>query len=93
MIVAVSLNVMIAASVGWLAYRLWRWRNHLILLTHVLRQASVSPQAVRYSLMLKRAQIAQARLSLARIQARSQQVIHMLKLIRILQTVLLYRKR
>ncbi len=93
MIVAASLNAMIAAAVGWLAYRLWQWRNHLVGLNQALRQTAISPQATRYSLMLKRAQIAQTRLALAQMQTRSQQMLQTLSTIRMLQTVLLYRKQ
>ncbi|PZO21302.1 MAG: hypothetical protein DCF25_04995 [Leptolyngbya foveolarum] len=92
MIVAASLNAMIAAAVWWLAYRLWRWRNYLISLNQALRQTSISPQAAGYGLMLKRAQIAQTRLTLAQIQTRSQQMIQTLRTIRMLQSVLRYRR-
>ena len=95
MIVAASLNAMIAAAVCWLAYRLWQWRNHLILLNQALRQISISPQTAGYSLMLKRAQVAQTRLALAQVQTRSQQaiqVIQTLKALRMLQTAWRYRQ-
>ena len=93
MIVVACLNAMMAAAVCWLAYRLWRWRDRLILLNQTLSKTSLSPQAAGYRLTIHRAQIAQARLGFAQMQTRSQQLVQTLRLIRMLQTILLYRRR
>ena len=93
-IVVCCLNGMIAAGVCWLTWRLWRWRCGLVGLNQSLVQVSLSPQAMGYRLMVRRAQIAQTRLAWAQFQGRSQQLIQTLKLIRTLQTILLfYRAR
>lgn len=97
MIVALCLNVVVAAAICWLTYALWQWRQHLVLFNQILNQASqqlfLSPQTTSYHLTLKRAQIAEARLSAAQIQVRSRQLVQIIKLIRMLQTIFLYRKR
>lgn len=88
------LNGMIAAGVCWLTWRLWQWRGGLVQLNQSLARVSLSLRVAGYELMLKRAQIAQTRLAWAQVQGRSQQLIQTLKLIRTLQTVLLfYRTR
>ena len=93
MILVACLNAMIAAAVCWLAYRLWQWRDRLVSLNQALSKPSQFPQTAGYSLMVRRAQIAQARLTVAQVQTRSQQLVQTLKLIRMLQTLSLYRRR
>lgn len=101
MIVALCLNAMIAAAICWLTYQLWRWRQCLISLNRSLEQASeqsslaslcLLPSTASYHLMLKRAQIANIRLGVAHIQMRSHQLVQIVKLIQMLQTIFLYRK-
>lgn len=91
------LNGILAAAVFGLAFWLWQWRDRLIQLKKILiatsRATSLSPRTAGYELMLKRAQIAQTRLTLAQLQARSQQLVQTLKLIRTLQTIWFYRNR
>lgn len=97
MIVTLCANAIIAAAICSLTYKLWQWRNCLVSLNQTLRylsiQTSLAPKAAGYNLTLKRAQIAQTRLAFAQIQTRAQQLIQTVRLLRMLQTILIYRKR
>ena len=93
MIVTICLNGVLAVAICWLTLCLWRWRDRLIQLNQALTQTALSSQRTGYTLTIKRAQIAQTRLALAQIQARSQKIVQMLKLIRTVRALLIYRDR
>ncbi len=95
MLSVICFNCLLAVLMGWLAYRLWQWRcRRLTQLTVWLRHgASVSAYRgeLGYAIALKRVQLAEARLGLARWQLRSRQARQVLRFVRFLRLLLLYR--
>ncbi|MEO0769317.1 MAG: hypothetical protein AAFY72_07770 [Cyanobacteria bacterium J06649_4] len=93
--VAVALNCLLAVLVVALAYGLWRWRCQLVQLADWLEQVEprvgLSPKQVGYGLALKRVEIAQTRLEVAKLQKRSHQIHQLVRLLRLLRTLMLYR--
>ena len=95
MLIAICLNCLSAAFVGWLTYRLWVCRSRLIRLNALIQSPDFSHQwtlqRLSYGLTLNRAQIAEARLNVAIWQRRSQQVRQVLQAVKYLQMISLYR--
>ena len=97
MLIAICLNCLLAAFVGWLTYRLWGCRSRLARLNELMQSAKLgrrwTPQRLSYRLMLSRAQIAETRLDVALWQRRSQQIRQVLQAVKYLQMLSLYRTR
>ena len=96
MLIVICLNCLLAALVGWLTYRLWGCRRYLTRLSALLQSPDLSSQwapQMSYQLALKRAQIAETRLGVARWQRRSQQIRQVLQVIAYLQMLLRYRPK
>ena len=95
MLIAICLNCLLAAFVGWLTYRLWGCRSRLAHLNELMQSAELgrqwTPQRLSYRLTLSRAQIAETRLGVALWQRRSQQVRQVLQAVKYLQMLSLYR--
>lgn len=91
MLTVIVINCLLAALVSGLAIGLWRWRCQLQQLANRLQQASVSPKQMGYSFMLRRVQLAETRLGLARLQQRSQQGKQALQLLKLLRLLWIYQ--
>jgi len=91
MLAVISLNCLLAVLVSYMALGLWRWRCQLQQLTAQLHSMTIAPKQVGYAITLKRVQLAEARLGLARLQQRSQQARQTLQLVKLLRLLLLYR--
>lgn len=93
----ICLNGLIAVGVCWLTYWFWQWRGSLIQLNRWLQKTEQlshrDSQQMGYELMLRRAQIIEARLGLAQWKLRSRQIRQVLKLLSLLRTVLIYSRR
>lgn len=90
MLSVIGLNCLTAVLIGWLAYRLWRWRCELAQVTAWLN-TGLAPQQMGYAIALKRAQLAETRLELTRLQLRSKQIRQIAQFIKFLRLLLLYR--
>ncbi|MEL6469109.1 MAG: hypothetical protein AAFQ74_05235 [Cyanobacteria bacterium J06623_4] len=91
MTLVIALNCLIAALVFALSYLLWRGRCRLARLVAVLESFRLVPGQVGYAVVLQRAQLAETRLGLVTLRRRSQQMQQVLRLIKLLRVVLLYR--
>ncbi len=91
------LNCLLAGAILALAYGLWGYKRQLQqlsdLLHEVAQKGELGPKRLGYALTLRRVQLAATRLEMARWQQRSRQVAQIVGLVRVVQTVLLYRAR
>ncbi|MEM9091424.1 MAG: hypothetical protein AAGC93_22130 [Cyanobacteria bacterium P01_F01_bin.53] len=96
LIIVIGLNSLLALGVCWLTHGLWQWRRGLINFNSWLQSAQQSsqdkPQQMGYDLIVKRAQIAQTRLDLARWRLRSRRLHQVIQLISLFRSLLLYRR-
>jgi hypothetical protein len=99
MLIALCLNVLLAALVLGLAHWLWQWRCGLTQLTAWLEMAKLartgnhSPQQIGYAATLKRAQFVQMRLTLVRLKWLTVRIRQISELVQILRIILFYRAR
>lgn len=77
--IVIGLNGLLAIGVLLLARQLWRWRSRLESLTTSLEAIELIPGETSYALTLRRVQLVEARLGVARFQLRSRQLQHQLK--------------
>jgi len=87
----IGLNCLLAGLVMWLACLLWRWRGHLVKFNVRLASLSLSQRQVGYAAVVQRAQLAETRLEVAKWQMRSQRLQQLLRLIKLLRRLALYR--
>ncbi|KPQ37623.1 MAG: Septum formation initiator [Phormidesmis priestleyi Ana] len=87
----IAFNCLLAALVCWLAFWLWRWQLKIGVLAAYLqsyeRDIGLAPQQMGYGLMRKRAQIVQARLTVAQWQQRSHQLKQLVQLLQTLRSL------
>lgn len=97
MVIAITLNCLLAVLVCWLTSRLWQWRCALTHVNQALQNhkttLNLAPKQAGYAIALRRMQLIETRLSLAQWQQRSRQLQQTLQLIRGLQTIVLMRSR
>jgi len=95
--IVVVLNCLLAGVILALAYGLWGYKRQLQRLSaqlYVMAQTGgLGSKQLGYALTLRRVQLAATRLEMARWQQRSRQVSQVVGLVRLVQTVLLYRAR
>jgi len=95
MLWVIGLNGLLAGLVMWLAYKLWHWRARLVKLNAGLASLAISQtvaqRQVGYAAVQQRVWLAETRLEVAKWQLRSQQVKQLLRLVRLLRRLLLYR--
>ncbi|MEO1791509.1 MAG: hypothetical protein AAFR25_04695 [Cyanobacteria bacterium J06629_19] len=93
MLTVIICNCLIALLITYLAVGLWKWRTGLQQLTHRLQNISLSPRELSYVLTLRRLQLVETRLGMAKIKLRSRQVRQGLRLIQLLRILLAYQRR
>lgn len=87
-LLVVAANCLLAGLVLWLAIVLWRWRCELSRLTDWLQSvnadssAASAPQRMGLALMVRRSQLIETRLGLARLQLLSHRLSQLLGLVR-----------
>ncbi|MGB7485290.1 MAG: hypothetical protein WA783_05010 [Phormidesmis sp.] len=95
--IVVVFNCLLAGAIFALAYGLWGYKRQLQRLSGQLyamaQTGGLGSKQLGYTLTLRRVQLAATRLEMARWQQRSQQVAQVVGLVRLIQTVLLYRAR
>ncbi|MEM8502046.1 MAG: hypothetical protein AAF716_02710 [Cyanobacteria bacterium P01_D01_bin.1] len=98
-VLVVVVNCVLAGLVLWLAVGLWRWRGDLVRLTDWLRlldatrSVATASSQVGLALVVRRSQLMETRLSLARLQLISRQLDQLLRLVGWLIQVGRWRRR
>ncbi|MEL6160547.1 MAG: hypothetical protein AAGJ95_07855 [Cyanobacteria bacterium J06554_11] len=91
MTLVIVLNCLIAALMFALTYLLWCGRCRLARLVAVLDAFRLGPSQMGYAVVQRRVQLAETRLGLVRLRQRSQQFQQIVRLVKLLRVVMLYR--